>query len=104
MPIQITDLTKLANGAQFFTADLHVHSYGGSHDVKDATMTVEAIVDTAVTHSISILALTDHNSSKNTARSIEYARTKYREKLLVLAGVEVTTEPHRDLRRLVVVS
>lgn len=54
-------------------------------------MTVEAIVDTAVTNSIGILAITDHNSSKNTARSIEYARTKYRDRLLVLAGVEVTT-------------
>ncbi len=91
MPIQLTDLAKHANGAQFFTADLHVHSYGGSHDVKDATMTVEAIVDAAVANSIGILAITDHNSSKNSARSIEYARSKYRDRLLVLAGVEVTT-------------
>jgi hypothetical protein len=30
-------------GATFVTADLHVHSYGFSSDVKDSSMTVEAI-------------------------------------------------------------
>jgi hypothetical protein len=48
MPITFSEIEKVTNGAQFLNADLHVHSFGGSHDVKDTTMTVETIVDTAV--------------------------------------------------------
>ena len=90
MPITFKDIEKADNGAQFFNADLHVHSLGGSHDVKDATMTIEAIVDGAVKLGISILAITDHNADTNTQKSIEYAQ-KYSGQLLVLAGVEIST-------------
>lgn len=90
MSILFETIEKEGNGAQFYTADLHVHSFGGSPDVKDATMTVEAIVDTAVKQGVAIVAITDHNTDRNTHQSIDYAR-KYAGKLLVLAGVEVTT-------------
>lgn len=90
MLIKLEDIAKLENGAQFFNADLHIHSFGASHDVKDSAMTPEAIVDEAVKLGIQILAITDHNSDANTAKSIDYAQ-KYTGQLLVLAGVEVTT-------------
>jgi hypothetical protein len=90
MSITFNEIEVIENGAQFFNADLHVHSFGASHDVKDSTMTVEAIVDAAVKLGIRILAITDHNTDANTEKSIEYAQ-KYTGQILVLPGVEITT-------------
>jgi len=90
MAVTYDIIKAVDNGAQFFNADLHVHSFGASHDVKDSTMTVEAIVDAAVKMGIRLLAITDHNSDANTATSISYAQ-KYTGHILVLAGVEITT-------------
>jgi energy-coupling factor transporter ATP-binding protein EcfA2 len=89
MSIKLSDITVRPNGAKFYTADLHIHSYGGSHDVSDATMTVEAIADEAVKAGIGVIAITDHNTDRNTERSIEYAQ-KYAGQLLVLAATEIT--------------
>jgi hypothetical protein len=83
MPTRLADITRLGNGASFYTADLHVHSYGASADVIDATMTVESIIDTAVKDGISVLAITDHNTDRNTEKSLEYA-AKYSGRLLLL--------------------
>ena len=90
MPVTFPDIAKFANGAHFYNADLHVHSYGASHDVKDATMTVEAIIEEAVKQQIAVLALTDHNTDANTQKAIDYAQ-KYTGQLLVLAGIEIST-------------
>jgi hypothetical protein len=90
MPITFDQIEKLPNGAQFYTADLHVHSFGASHDVKDSGMTVEKIIDTARKHHISLLSITDHNNDSSVRPSIEYAQ-KYASNLLVLPGVEITT-------------
>lgn len=90
MPITFNDILKYDNGAQFYNADLHVHSFGGSHDVKDPTMTVEAIVDEAIAQGITLLAITDHNSDTNTQKSIDYAQ-KYAGRIVVLGGVEIST-------------
>ena len=65
MPILYSDIENVNSGASFLTADLHVHSFGTSPCVKDAAMTVEAIVDAAVSLGISVLAITDHNTDKN---------------------------------------
>ena len=46
--VLLNDVTVLDNGAQFHSVDLHIHSFGASHDVKDPTMTPSAIVDSAV--------------------------------------------------------
>ena len=90
MAITFQDIAKFDKGAQFYNADLHVHSFGGSHDVKDSAMTVEAIVDEAVKQGIALLAITDHNSDANSQKSIDYAQ-KYTGQILVLAGVEIST-------------
>ncbi|MCL5005139.1 MAG: AAA family ATPase [Acidobacteria bacterium] len=90
MAVTFNEISVVDNGARFFTADLHVHSFGGSDDVSDAGMTVTAIIEAAVKHKVAILAVTDHNTSKNTAESIDYG-AKYADRLMVLPGVEITT-------------
>jgi hypothetical protein len=89
--IKFKDVCSIDNGARFHNVDLHIHSYGASHDVKDTTMLPEAIVDSAVTQGLSVIAITDHNSNKNVQRAIDHARDRYSGQILVLPGVEVTT-------------
>lgn len=88
---QITDINGIENGARFHSVDLHIHSYGASHDVKDMTMTPEAIVDSAVRQRLKVIAITDHNSYSNVQRAIDHAQSNYAGQILVLPGVEVTT-------------
>jgi len=89
--VLLRDLEALDNGARFHNVDLHIHSYGASHDVKDVAFTPEAIVDSAVTQELSVIAITDHNSDANIQRAIEYANQNYIGQVLVIPGVEVTT-------------
>jgi DNA repair ATPase RecN len=90
MSLTFDKIAKLDNGARFFSADVHVHSYGASDDVKDPGMTVQAIIDAAVRQKISILAITDHNTDVNVVPALDYA-TRYAHKLIVIPGVEITT-------------
>ncbi len=90
MAISYKDILAMDCGAQFLNVDLHIHSYGASKDVKDPTMTPQAIVDSAVDQGLSVIAITDHNSDRNVAAALLHAQ-KYAEKLLVLPGVEVTS-------------
>ena len=91
MAVHYKDICELDSGARFHNVDLHIHSYGGSHDVNDSTMTPEAIVDSAVRQGLAVIAITDHNSSANVQRATTYAAENYAGYILVLAGVEVTT-------------
>ena len=77
--------------ARFLNVDLHIHSYGASHDVIDATVTPEAIVDSAVRQKLSVIAITDHNNNVNVQRAIDHVQNYYAGEILALAGVEVTT-------------
>lgn len=43
----IDDVLTLDRGARFYRGDLHIHSYGASHDVTDPATTPTAIVQTA---------------------------------------------------------
>lgn len=85
------DILILDNGARFHSVDLHIHSYGASHDVKDPTMTPEAIVDSAVRQGLIAIAVTDHNSNVNVQRAIDHAQENYTGQILVLPGAEITT-------------
>lgn len=89
--VLFSDIYGLDNGARFHNVDLHIHSYGASRDVKDTTMTPEAIVDSAVKQGLSVIAITDHNSNKNVEQAIAHAREHHAGQILVLPGVEVTT-------------
>lgn len=75
-------------GAMFYRADLHIHSYGGSHDVKDSTMTPENIVATAVNENISIISITDHNDISNVKQAIDIGQQS---DVIVIPGVELST-------------
>lgn len=89
--VQFEDIYVLDNGARFLSVDLHIHSYGASHEVMDLTMTPEAIVDSAVNQGLSVIAITDHNSNVNVQRAIDHCQVNYAGQILVLPGVEVTT-------------
>ncbi len=86
--MDLSQIETFHNGSRFYRCDLHVHSYGGSHDVKDATMTPEAIVDTAVREGLSVIAVTDHNEINNVQRALDATHGK---SVLVLPGVELST-------------
>lgn len=97
------EIIAVPAGARFFRADLHIHSYGGSHDVTDAAMTPEAVIDRAVMEALSIVALTDHNEIANVPRAVAAASGK---PVFVIPGVELSTpqghllvyfEDYRDL-------
>ncbi|MCC4256357.1 PHP domain-containing protein [Sphingobium lactosutens] len=78
----------MSSGAKFFRGDLHIHSFGASHDVKDAAATPQAIVATAHSEGLSIIALTDHNEIMNVPAAIEAGRAIG---VFVVPGVELST-------------
>jgi hypothetical protein len=82
----LSDILAQPIGAQFFRADLYTHSYGASHDVKDASMTSAAIVQTAAREGLSIVAITDHNEISNVEPALEAAHGS---NVLVIPGVEL---------------
>jgi energy-coupling factor transporter ATP-binding protein EcfA2 len=86
--VKLADIEALPGGARFYRADLHIHSFGASHDVNDQAMTPEAIVRTAVSERLSIIALTDHNEISNVERALAAASLT---SLLVVPGVELST-------------
>jgi ABC-type lipoprotein export system ATPase subunit len=86
--LDFSKIEVFPNGARFHRCDLHIHSYGGSHDVKDATMTPEAIVKTAVKENLSIIAITDHNEITNVQRALDASQGT---SVVVLPGVELST-------------
>ena len=72
----------------FYRADLHIHTYEGSHDVSDVSMTPENIVAAAAAENISIIAITDHNDISKVQQTID---TGQRNNVLVIPGVELST-------------
>jgi len=84
----LEEIQELPSGASFLRADLHIHSFGGSHDVTDVTMTPEAIVETAVAEGLHLISVTDHNSIGNIAAAMEAANQAA---LTLIPGVELST-------------
>jgi DNA repair ATPase RecN len=81
-------LEKTPRGAAFVRADLHIHSYRGSYDVDDVTMTPPAIIDTAIAKGLSVISITDHNSTASVPAGLAAAESK---PILVVPGVELST-------------
>ena len=75
-------------GARFVRADLHIHSFGASHDVRDQSMTPTAIVATAAREGLSIIAVTDHNEIANVEPTLLTASSAG---ICVIPGVELST-------------
>lgn len=69
----------MSQGALFYRADFHIHSFGmgmGSYDVKDTTNTPSAIVDTAIAKGLKVISITDHNEILNSMAAVQYANGK----------------------------
>jgi ABC-type cobalamin/Fe3+-siderophores transport system ATPase subunit len=81
-------IENLPSGARFYRADLHIHSFGGSHDVKDVTMTPEAIVRTAIDEKLHIIAVADHNEIRSVEATLKAAAGS---PVLVIPAVELST-------------
>jgi len=75
-------------GAHFYRADLHIHSYGASHDVRDTAMTPEAIVATAAQEGLAIVAITDHNEIGNVEAALLASQGS---SVFVVPGIELST-------------
>ena len=84
----LDEVLAQATGARFYRADLHVHSFGASHDVRDTSMTPEAIVSTAMREGLSIIAITDHNEISNVEAAIQASLGTA---TYVVPGVELST-------------
>lgn len=85
----LDQLAQLSNGSRFYRADLHIHSYGASHDVEDTTATPSAIVQEAVREKLDVIALTDHNDIRNVRAAIDAAKDIA---LYVMPAVELSTD------------
>ena len=81
-------LMDVSNGAAFFRADLHIHSHGASHDVADALASPEAIVRTACSEGLAMIAITDHNEISNVRAAVEAGTAQG---IVVIPGVELST-------------
>jgi DNA repair ATPase RecN/histidinol phosphatase-like PHP family hydrolase len=84
----LDDVLAQPTGARFLRADLHIHSYGASHDVRDTSMTSAHIVQTAANEGLSVVAITDHNEIANVEGALTAARIS---QVLVIPGVELST-------------
>jgi energy-coupling factor transporter ATP-binding protein EcfA2 len=82
------EIVGVPSGARFYRTDLHIHSFGASHDVKDAGMTPKGIVERAVADGLSIIAVTDHNEIGNVESTIGESKGR---PLLVIPGTELST-------------
>lgn len=85
---ELGEVLSKAVGASFHRADLHIHSFNASHDVKDSSMTPAAIVATAKQEGLRLIAVTDHNEIINVEAAIEAGE---REGVYVVPGVELST-------------
>ena len=86
--MDIAEARHLDSGAKFFRGDLHIHSFGGSHDVQDSAATPGAIVRTAITEQLDLIAIADHNEISGVGAAIEAAKGT---SLLVVPAVELST-------------
>ena len=82
------EIAALPSGARFYRADLHIHSFGASHDVADEDLTPDAIVKTALAENLQLIAITDHNEISNVNAAIKAAAGQ---SILVVPGVELST-------------
>jgi energy-coupling factor transporter ATP-binding protein EcfA2/histidinol phosphatase-like PHP family hydrolase len=72
------------SGARFVRADLHVHL--NPDGVDEPAHTAAEYIEAAVNRGIEVLAITDHNTTRNVRPALKAARGK---PILVLPGIEV---------------
>ena len=84
----LDEILEQPTGARFYRADLHIHCAGGSHDVRDDTMTPENVVATALSERLSLVSITDHNEIDSVEAAIDAANGTG---VTVIPGVELST-------------
>jgi predicted metal-dependent phosphoesterase TrpH len=67
------EIVAVSSGARFYRADLHIHSYPASHDVKDQGMIPDAIVAQALKEGLGLISITDHNDISNVPNALKAA-------------------------------
>jgi DNA repair ATPase RecN len=82
------EIVGVPSGARFYRTDLHIHSFGASHDVKDSLMTPKGIVERALSDGLAIIAVTDHNEISNVEAALAASKGR---PLLVIPGTELST-------------
>jgi ABC-type ATPase involved in cell division len=82
------EIAQAPSGARFIRTDLHVHSYGGSHDVSDSGFTPAAIIKRAAQEGLRIIAITDHNEITNVTGALQAANGT---DVVVIPGIELST-------------
>ena len=85
--MDIETIYSLSCGAQFFRADLHIHSYGASYDVRDSSAHPENVVQTATSEGLAIIAIADHNEIRNVRTAVAAGATHG---ILVIPAVELS--------------
>ncbi|TPK05683.1 histidinol-phosphatase [Mesorhizobium sp. B2-5-9] len=80
--------TDPSSGASFFRADLHIHSFGASHDVVDVSATPPAIIEAAADLGLDMIALADHNEVSNVRIAVAAGLERG---VLVIPAVELST-------------
>ncbi|MEK6225399.1 MAG: hypothetical protein AABM40_03800 [Chloroflexota bacterium] len=76
-------------GSRFVRADLHVHTLLGPDEVaRQSAPSVISAIAAAKQTAVAILAITDHNTTKNVRESLTYATAD----LLILPGIEISTQ------------
>ena len=88
MTDKLVECTSFTNGAHFYRGDLHIHTFVASHDVKDTTMTAQAVVDTAAAENLDLIAVADHNEIQNVRAALAAGDTAG---ILVIPAVELST-------------
>ena len=86
--MDIEAISSLSCGASFFRGDLHIHSFGASHDVTDTNATPANIIDMAVSENLQIISIADHNEIENVASAVALGEAK---NIFVVPGVELST-------------
>ena len=84
----IEEINLQKDGAKFRRCDLHIHSFGGSYEVTDSSMTPQNIIDLAIENKLEIIAITDHISIDNVEQALKYAQGK---NIYVVPAIELTT-------------
>lgn len=75
-------------GAEFIRVDLHVHTVPDAGQAITNTVSVAGYVTTAIDRGLGVLAITDHNETRNVRDAVEAASGT---SLLVLPGIEIST-------------
>ncbi len=73
-------------GAKFVRADLHVHTYGDSDSSPEPNL--DAYISAAEENEISVLGVTDHNSTRFARAAVERSASS---SVFVVPGIEIST-------------